>query len=651
MKRCILLLFLLLQWRAAAAGIEIIEARYGTQNYHNDVTELVRQSVKDNTSGFKVSNQALGDPDPGTPKVLTVKLKRDGKPETLTVIEGGVLTLGTAQNTDSVLRKLRSTILDAYGRGDRSVRLTPGIYRLTPANGETWHMVLSDLTDFEIDGSGCTFIMEGRNQNGIRFQNCRNVTLKGVTFNREVPPFSQGVIRALSKNPGYIDIEIDAGYPADMDYEGFRKSPVINAFSADGKPKFGVRDLHIQKIEHLQDRLFRFYLRYAIAPDIPVAVGDAAAWRCQTTHSGEIGVNNCTGMRIEDVTIRNAVSTGIIELGGNGDNYFNYKVTYGDIPPGATAKPLLSAAADGFHSSDVRKGATLENCLLEGMHDDGVNIHGMFGTLADAKGDSFVLKKGTMAIPRQGDSLLFYDADCAFSAEIRVKAVDVRQFDYQVTLASPLPDNCRTVINHDACGNGFTIRNCVTRNHRGIGYRLRSGEGIIENCLAEDICEAGIVVAPEFANFPEGPYARNLIIRNNTLRRTTRSGNRWGGAAITLDSWQRFGDGRWGFAPLPGGHRNILIEGNVLEDNDGPNLVISSAVGVTVKDNQFNHPMSRPSYYGHADKQVLVLVTEAKDVVLSGNQVIAPGPFMSKTVSASPSAMVESKETGFHIQK
>lgn len=638
-----------------STGFEVIEARYGTGKHWNNVMEKVLDALRpDGTLEITVSNEIFGDPAPGITKSLRVVVREGGKEIQYDADEGGVLQInrhGTPEQMGDRELLLR-TILGSYERGEKSVRIAPRIYRVGASAARNSHLTFSGMKDFEIDATGATFIFLDHTRRGITFENCRNVTFRGASLYREVPPFSQGTIVALDRQQGIVDVEVHKGYPENLTTDiGFQRTPVLNAFLQDGRLKKRVPDLHIARIEALQGRRFRFHLRRKpLEKEIEIAVGDYAAWRRQIIYDGEVNVMDCAEMKITGMTIRNAINLGVLERRGDGGNYFNYTVTWGEPPAGATQRPLLSSAADGFHSGDVRKGPTLENCVFDGTHDDGVNIHGAISRLEKLDGDTVVIKTGHLREPRVGDRFHFYDANCVFIGDAAVKHAREERLTITIQFDRQVPAASASLANYDACGNGYTIRNCVTRNHRGIGFRLRPGEGIIENCLMEDIHEGGIVVTPEFQTFPEGTYARNLVIRNNVLRRTTLTGIWWPTAAMAVCSYQEGRDG-WQFVPLPGGHRNILIEGNRFEENDGPNLFLSSAIGVVVRNNVFQRPMEQYARYGYADNSSLVLVTEAEQVAFSGNAILQPGSFMKRIVNASPTASVTGAQSGFQVKK
>jgi len=635
-----------LQCFGAPPDIEIISAKYGTKVVKViDVTDIVRKEYKTNGGKIVCDCGLFGDPAVGFYKTLTAEIKYKGKNYNLNVEEGGEIPVTEKYLEDPrrSLSLIQRMAEDAYAQGKHSVKIPAGVYRIHRPVGASFHISFSNMKDFEIDATGSTVILEDRNNCGIRFQYCRNVTFKGATLTRDLPPFSQGVIKAIAKDRSYLDIEIDKGYPTDMDSPEFKNTPCLTFYNPNGIIKKNGASVWRQKtIEHLNGRLYRFHvLPFGCAAN----VGDLVAWRRMAPSSlGEISVFDCSRCALKNVTIKNYIMLGIYELNGDGDNYFNFTTTYADPPKGATRKPLLAGAADGFHSQGVRKGAALDKCLIEGCHDDGVNIHGGMWPIASIHGNSVEVQ--TNALPRAGDVFHFYDNNNSLIGNAAIVSFQQSPTSFTAKFDKEVPKSATRACNMDSSGVGFTIKDSITRNHRARGFMVRPG-GTIENCVAEDVYGGGIVVTPEFNEFSEGPYAQNMVIRGNTVRRVGLAPS-WNNGAITIEY---AGNNSNGF-PYPGGHRNILIENNRFEDNDGPNLMITSAIGVTVKNNTFVNPMHNKIWeFSIGPNNALAIVTSASDVKFEGNKVINPGEFMKKTVSAAPSAKnVSGKKDGFVVK-
>jgi len=577
---------------------------------------------------------------------------------------------------------LQEQIDSAYTHGKARIVIAPGVYRLVCPEKETWHLKLRKMKDFTIEASGVTLIFSSRDKRGILFEDCHNVTFRGATLLRETPPFSQGDLMRIASDRKAVDIKIHAGYPTDIDDPRFfYKTPVLTTFKPDRQLKENVPDFYIAEVERLNNDTFRFHLREPVSPEIPLVPGDQLAWRGSSPWKAaghEVDVRYGSGIVFTDVTIKNSFGLAVFEGCGEGGNYYSYKYTYGPKPGGADKEPLLSGAGDGFHSAAMRKGPTLENCLFEGQHDDAVNIHGQFAMVIEAADRSVVADyRGTMAtgsgrnpFARPGDMLAFYNNQgqlvqdacvtgieslSGYNEPAGKQTIDSRVFKdrenanyIRIKLDRPVSAAYGWyVANHNEIGNGFVIRNCVFRNSRGHGCFIRAGNGVIENCLFEHIHMGGIVVAPEMGSWNEASYSRNLIIRNNTFRKVGIATQCWN-SGLTIAGFENDK-----FISLPGGHRDIQVENNCFEDNDGINLLINAAIGVTVKGNRFLRPMRAPAYHGREagnNHSALIWVYQARDVRFQDNRVIAPGECMKKVLDVVSCVNVTGEMTGIHME-
>ncbi len=166
---------------------------------------------------------------------------------------------------------------------------------------------------------------------------------------------------------------------------------------------------------------------------------------------------------------------------------------------------------------------------------------------------------------------------------------------------------------------------------------IKASDGLIEDCTVGNSSLGGIIIAPEPEFWNESDFTQNLVVRNNLIRNCnywTQEGSTQAGA-ITVDAYT---DKH--FVPLPGGHRNIVIEGNTFENDESPNLVISSVNGVTVRNNVFVHPMEQANNRGKAvgiNPSALIWLTESSGVQLAGNLLENPRSFLHAKIDSTPS--------------
>ncbi len=665
--------FLCLQ--ALSAGeLEIVKAEYGAEGTWKDVSAVLKEKLKD-AQAFKAGNALFGDPIPGVEKKVSIVLRLDGKEQTLCAAEDTTLRLDkaafeklakgeSADAEDDEIGKIQSLVKNAAAKGLKKVEIPKGVHLLKCHDDTKWHLSFRKLKGIEIDATGSTFVLEVADKRGILFEDCIDVVFRGATIVHRQPPFSQGELLEISESRTSVDVKIHDGYPRDID-AGY-KTPVLSIFdSSTGKLKRNVPDIGIKEVQPLGDGLLRFSLKWPLSKSVDIAKGDSIAWRCR--EGSEVAVNNCERLSFTGVTMKNHIGAAIVEHGGEGGNFYNYEITYADVPEGASKRPLLAGSADGFISFNARKGPTIDGCRFEGIHDDAVNINGVLALVVSSEEDGAVAdyRANWKAAPfgKTGDPLEIFDAQARLIGEAKLlsfeKAPDVKPSEafYKASgtrkYNGPEGATCIRVkfdrpvavkpggfiANRNRIGNGFAIRNCVVKNKRGHGFFIRAGDGVIENCTLENINFGGIVIAPEFRSFSEGSYAKNLVIRNNTLRRVGLATQSWNGA-ITVAGFEP-GDDKWQFVPRPGGHRNILVENNRLESNDGPNMVISSVIGLTVRNNIFVNPMEGGSLHngaGGLDSNALIWATESEQLLFEGNLVKNPGQNMKSVLKATPSA-------------
>ena len=550
---------------------------------------------------------------------------------------------------------LQAAIDQAYAQHAPRYVIPPDTYRLTaPPTGKA-HLQFTGLQNFEIVATGVTFLLGTRNKGGIDFEKCQNVTFQGATLIHDPLPFSQGTITALAPDGLTVDVQIATGYPTDIEDKSFFPEIGLSVYDAATRVYLDATWLP-HPIVKLSPQSFRCVSGRKLSATTGWKVGAAVFWRGATVP--DVNLFDCARMKMLDLTVMNTSGFGFKESGGAGGNYYHdIHVTYGPKPAGATERTLSSSNADGFNSTFTRHGPTVEDFSLEGMNDDGVAIHGRYALVWQAQGADVTLGV-RLGAPycAPGDHLRFYDRTGSFVAESMVQAVatapvipglaappDLRYYqppnkieNIQVTLKQPVPAAFGwEVANADAVGSGFVLRRGTVRNNRARGMIIKASDGLIEDCLIDASRKAGIAIHPELPRWNEADYGRNIVIRHNTIRGIALRPNpdNFEAGAITIAAER---DGK--YAPLPGGFRNIVVENNTFENCDGPNLVVTSAQGVTLRDNHFVHPMwtdpDPASVLPGVDIHALIWLTQCSGLQLSGITVTQPGPFLQHRIVA-----------------
>ena len=365
----------------------------------------------------------------------------------------------------------------AIRAGTTKLVIPAGTYRLPVPQG-VFSLLVRDAKDLEIDARGAEIVIGDPLKGGLQFFRCRNVKLRGLSIRHDLPPFTQGRIVAIAPDEKSLDVKIHEGYPAPEE-----TWPAAYVFDPKTRLwKAGTIDLSPQRVEPLEKGLFRLHFRGKCGRSVhPVEVGDLLAYRGRGLTDLHLGA--CSGITVEDVTIRNGGGFCVHEDGGEGGNRYRYRVTYGPKPPGATEAPLLSCNADAFHSSGVRKGPTLEGCLFEGMGDDGIPIHGAYSLIVESREKSWVATDGVL---REGDPLRLFNPDGGPAGEGKVVSIRRLQ-DYSPTEKSRfhgfadfskqrLLERCRKPLGEN--GLGQVTRACGMEALRRIGLLLQPEGGL-----------------------------------------------------------------------------------------------------------------------------------------------------------------------------
>ncbi len=559
-----------------------------------------------------------------------------------------LLTLGTVPTgrlfaVDDFRPLLEAAIRD----GKPEVVIPPGVYRLAPIKGST-HVPVHGAQNLRIIADGVTLVCTKLTR-AVDFDQCKNVTLRGLTVDYDPLPFTQGTVVRVADDASSIDVRLHAGYPREP-YSRIDVCDPATRFRKRGMPFLW--GTHAAMADEQTVRVMRADLGKT------AAVGDLVSLSTGQEPGGAphgVCVSGCEGMVFENVTVFSAPGFGIFEQSGEGGmRYTHCRVMPGPKPPGATEDRLLSSSWDAMQSSTVKRGPLVERCEIRDAGDDSWSVQSSDYLVVAADGPRAVIafRDTYSAGPQVGDRLAKnLDAEpvvitaregvsldkAEMTDEARQKLrtapawsdwkVGPKALQIEYSGKTPLAVG-DTVYCPDREGNGFIFRDNIVHSPGRI--LIKAGKGLIENNQVTD-GHCGVTVCPELPGSGAAGI-EDLVIR----------GNRFSGTGYFCPSWNTSQAGSVSITSTtgskqfraPGFFRNIVIENNCFDDICGPAIVAASTAGLHIAGNTFCHLMSvKPTDTGGAygvDPGALIWLAQSQNVSVANNRVYEPGTFFKQ---------------------
>ena len=260
-----------------------------------------------------------------------------------------------------------------------------------------------------LNGNGSEIIIRTPPTGFLAMYACKDVIVRDFVVDWDPPPFAQGFVRAVDREAGTFDFEVEEGYvsmdhplwqrPNRKGYDSIRwgmlKDPDIP-----GRMKHDVPNVYFcDEWAKLGQRTFRMKLR---RPEQAVNfdVGDRYV-HVDRNGGGLILCPNCERVTFQRIT--NFTSPGL-DYGGGGTKEIAVLDCKVLIKPGR----WHTSNADGLHFPVARPGPWIEGCTLEGMADDGANFYSKGAFCTEIISDSrFVLT--LHALMEVGARVLVFD--------------------------------------------------------------------------------------------------------------------------------------------------------------------------------------------------------------------------------------------------
>jgi len=379
---------------------------------------------------------------------------------------------------------------------------------------------LSSVQDFTIQGQGgkTELLITSPLAELFRVKDCKNLCFKDFVVDYDPLPFTQGKIVGVDTEAGTFDLKIDKGFPSLTENWFYRADAKWGMIFDRGKRKLKTGSpsaIFIKSWMSLPNHFWRMQLNNKSDATF-FEDGDRFVHLARTNGKGVFFLDKCRDVVIENVSIYSGSGAAVISVGS--ENGIVIKEL--QVRCKASSGRLISTNADGVHCQLNRKGPLIENCFFEGMADDGINIYAAPNIIKQVL-SPIKLRVTSVNWIRKQDLLQIIDPR---RGVLKCQAIVIDVQDDVITLDHAVEKiqagknylDADTIYDLSACGEDYIIRNNNIIGIRGRGIVAQAVNGIIENNKIQEVSGQGIVIS-NTPDWPEGPFPKNINIRNNTF--------------------------------------------------------------------------------------------------------------------------------------
>lgn len=548
---------------------------------------------------------------------------------------------------------LRDAVAKCRENGIHRLVLEPGVWNLFPdkADGEFRHVTnhdsgyrrmavnLDGFKDFELDGSGSTFMCHGVIM-PIAVSRSENITVRNLVIDWDKPFQLEGSVVAVGED--FFEVEMLPECEVELRNGKLMGGMAEGFFGEEQNVKEARQDIRwnywinpttraaaavqpVLKLWNAKMHLFAEVTEAGInsfrirnAHNILPAVGSVMVCKGMNRPnrlSPALHFSSVDGVLVENVTVHRSGGMGLVvedcaDVIANG-----FKVALRD-----GAKSLVTTTADATHFMGCRGTVRVENCLFENMLDDSCNVHGVYAIAGDllsptrlAISFSHFQQLGTV-FARPGDHIRLIKRDTLLGyADCEVTAITRYNEDYYVLTLDRALDGVllpNSSVENLSARPDVVFRNNTVRNNRARSVLMTAGgKVLIENNLFERSSMMSILIEGDNEFWYESGAVEEVIIQNNKFIGHSPL------APLLKISPMQPGEKR----DLPPYHHNIRILNNTIEAASPVVLNASRVGGLEFSGNTIQLPLKQEN------PSVSAFVLNAcEGVVSSNNKFIQP---------------------------
>ena len=487
--------------------------------------------------------------------------------------------------------------------------------------------MLRGRRDIEIDGRGATLLLSGQAMMAFEIGDCENVTIRNLAIDWNRALNFQARVIAVDETADSVDIaalpecnarvqdgqlvfgegggdtpnrvpwqcQVSRAWWQNLAWTHWVDAATGRALPAPAQQQFSAwnaklgRPAQAQKIGDANDttaantfRLTHAFPRLPAVGAVLVAKGTLMPNRL----SPAIHIARSSGVLVENVTVHHAGGMGLIAESSRDITLRRFQVRLPENSP-----RLVSTTADATHFVQCAGSILVEDCLLENMLDDGINVHGVHA-IVDAllapdrigvRISHFQQLGLDYAAPGDRIRLISHDTLLPY-AERTVKEIHPVNAAYiEIVFTEPVDAALRpgSIMDNATRQPDLTFRRNTIRNNRARSVLVTTaGHVLIEENHFENPSASVILIEGDGFVWYESGAVTDVLIRNNDITATSPA------PVFAISSKQT----KTNDTPQPPYHRNIRIEDNRITTTTGRLLETYRVDGLRFTGNKIQAP-------------------------------------------------------------
>lgn len=452
-------------------------------------------------------------------------------------------------------------------------------------------LLLKDLKNVTIDGSGSTLLMTGEMTSFV-VDNCQNITLKNFNIDNSNPTQTECTVKEVGEDYLIVEVHPTSQYKIENGKliwygDGWSFSGGI-AQSYDVAKDVTWRSWSpmdgLKKAVELRQNLL--YLQYEKKPQARPGI----VFQLRDGIRDEVCgfINRSKNVRLENVNFYYLGNFGVVCQYSE-----NISFEHSNFMPKPGSGRTNAGFADFIQVSGCKGKVRISNCNFSGAHDDPINVHGTHLKVVEYLDEKTIkvrfMHHQTFGFEAffKGDEVELVNAEslCKVWAGKITDARLVNPREMVLSLNKEIPTSVNNLSNVVIENVTWTPEVEITGNRfsriptRGILLTTRK-KSLIENNVFYGMQMSAILVADDAMSWYESGPVHNLTIRRNTFLQC-------GGPVILIAPEYKKYEGSV--------HKHILIEENVFEsDNPGVSAISAKGVdGLIIRNNHYGMKMKK----------------------------------------------------------